>query len=82
MKEFLERRFPKKSGNILDVNGKIIAAQKNSVQFEVSDKLEHLYVKNGDNVHKGQLLASLSSFKYQQRLARTEIELKKAKFQF
>lgn len=63
-------------------NGKIIAVQKNSVQFEVSDKLEHLYVKNGDFVHKGQLLASLNSFKYQQRLFRAEIELKKAKFQF
>ncbi|APA01021.1 hypothetical protein BIW12_13445 [Flavobacterium commune] len=63
-------------------NGKIIATQKNSVQFEVSDKLEHLYVKNGDNVRKGQLLATLNSFKYQQRLARAEIELKKAKFQF
>jgi len=34
-------------------NGKIIAAQKNSVQFEVSDKLAHLYVKNGDFVRKG-----------------------------
>jgi RND family efflux transporter MFP subunit len=63
-------------------NGKIIAAQKNNVQFEVSDKLQHLYVKNGDFVHKGQILASLNSFKYQQRLARAEIELKKAKFQF
>jgi len=63
-------------------NGKIIAAQKNSIQFEVSDKLEHLYVKNGDNVRKGQLLASLTPFKYQQRLARAEIDLKKAKFQF
>lgn len=63
-------------------NGKIIATQKNSVQFEVSDKLEHLYVKNGDNVHKGQLLASISSFKYQQRLERAQIDLKKAKFQF
>lgn len=63
-------------------NGKIIASQKNSVEFEVSDKLEKLYVKNGDFVHKGQLLASLNSFKYQQRLVRAEIELKKAKFQF
>lgn len=63
-------------------NGKIIAAQKNSLQFEVSDKLEHLYVKNGDFVQKGTLLASLNSFKYQQRLSRAEIELKKAKFQF
>ena len=63
-------------------NGKIIAAQKNSVQFEVSDKLEQLYIKNGDNVRKGQLLASLNPFKYQQRLARAEIDLKKAKFQF
>ncbi|MDQ6527680.1 efflux RND transporter periplasmic adaptor subunit [Flavobacterium sp. LHD-85] len=63
-------------------NGKIIATQKNTIQFEVSDKLEQLYVKNGDFVHKGQLLATLNSFKYQQRLAMAEIELKKAKFQF
>src|SRR6478609_8664165 len=63
-------------------NGKIIAAQKNSIQFEVSDKLEQLYVKNGDFVQKGTLLASLNSFKYQQRLSKAEIELKKAKFQF
>ncbi|WP_142452410.1 efflux RND transporter periplasmic adaptor subunit [Flavobacterium resistens] len=63
-------------------NGKIVAAQKNSIQFEVSDKLEHLYVKNGDFVHKGQVLANLNPFKYQQRVARAEIELKKAKFQF
>lgn len=61
---------------------KIIASQKSSIQFEVSDKLEHLYVKNGDFVPKGKLLASLNSFKYQQRLSRVEIELKKAKFQF
>jgi membrane fusion protein (multidrug efflux system) len=63
-------------------NGKIIAAQKNSLQFEVSDKLEHLYVKNGDFVTKGQLLANLSTLKSQQKMARAEIELKKAKFQF
>lgn len=63
-------------------NGKIIAAQKNSLQFEVSDKLEHLYVKNGDFVQKGQLLATLNTFKYQQKVSRAEIELKKAKFQF
>jgi membrane fusion protein (multidrug efflux system) len=62
-------------------NGKLIAPQKNSIQFGVSDKLEHLYVKNGDCVHKGRLLASLNPFKYQQRLAKAEIELKKAKFQ-
>ena len=63
-------------------NGKVIAFQKNSMQFEVSDKLEYLYVKNGDYVRKGQLLAALISFKYEQRLRKAEIELKKAKFQF
>jgi membrane fusion protein (multidrug efflux system) len=63
-------------------NGKIIASQKNSLQFEISDKLEYLYVKNGDYVHKGKLLATLNSFKYQQKLARAELDLKKSKFQF
>jgi membrane fusion protein (multidrug efflux system) len=41
-------------------NGKITAAQKNSVQFEVIDKLEHLYAKNGYFVGKGHSLASLN----------------------
>lgn len=63
-------------------NGRIIATQKNSLQFEVSDKLEHLYVKNGDFVQKGQLLASLSILKSQQKVVRAEIDLKKARFQF
>jgi len=63
-------------------NGKIIAMQKNNIQFELTDKLQHLYVKNGDFVRKGQLLASLNTQKYQQRVAKAEIELKKAKFQF
>lgn len=63
-------------------NGKIIAIQKSNMQFEVSDKLEHIYVSNGVNVRKGQVLATLNLFKYQQRVARADIELKKAKFQF
>jgi membrane fusion protein (multidrug efflux system) len=63
-------------------NGKISASQKNSLQFEVTDRLEHLYVKNGDFVRKGQLLATLNPFKYQQKKVRAEINLKKTKFQF
>lgn len=63
-------------------NGKIIATQKSNLQFEVGDNLERLYVKNGDFVQKGQLLANLNPFKCQQKVARAEIELKKAKFQF
>lgn len=63
-------------------NGKIVASQKNNVQFEVSDKLDYLYVKNGDFVRKGQVLASLAPFKYQQRLAKADIDLKKARFLF
>ena len=44
-------------------NGKLIATQKNSLKFEVSEKLERLHVKNGSEVKKNQVLASLNKFK-------------------
>lgn len=63
-------------------NGKLIATQKNSLKFEVSEKLEFLHVKNGSEVKKNQLLASLNKFKFQQKLERANINLKKASLEF
>lgn len=63
-------------------NGKLIAIQKNSLKFDVGEKLEQLFVKNGDFVKKNQVLAVLNQFKYQQALERARIDLKKTSLDF
>lgn len=59
-------------------NGKLISLNKNSLRFEVDGKLEKLYVSDGFSVKKGQILAQIMPFKYQQAFASSEINLKKA----
>lgn len=63
-------------------NGKLIATQKNVLKFEVSERLEHLEVKNGDAVKKGQSLAVLRTYKFQQELEKSESNLQKATLDF
>ncbi len=63
-------------------NGKLVALQKNVLKFEVGGALQKLYVNNGDRVRKGQTLASLAVFKYQQALGKAETSLKKAQLDF
>ncbi|AUP78503.1 efflux RND transporter periplasmic adaptor subunit [Flavivirga eckloniae] len=63
-------------------NGKLVALQKNTLRFEVSETLEKLYVKNGDYVKKGQTLAVLNDFNYQQALTKANINLKKTELEF
>jgi len=63
-------------------NGKLVAAQKNILKFEVSEKLEFLKVQNGSVVRENQELASLNAFTYQQKLEKAEIDVKKAKLEF
>ncbi len=59
-------------------NGKLRAIQKNVLKFEVSERLEKLNVKNGDIVKKGQSLAVLKTFKFQQKLEKAKSTYKKA----
>ena len=59
-------------------NGKLTAVKKNSIRFEVDGRLEKLYVSNGVSVKKGQVLAQIMPFKYQQAFAASELNLKKA----
>ncbi len=63
-------------------NGRLVALEKSELKFNVSEKLERIYVKNGDNVQKGQLLATLSPFTYQQKVDKAEIDLKKVTLEF
>ena len=63
-------------------NGKLVALQKNNLKFDVSENLKELYVKNGDYVKKGQTLAVLKAFTYQQAYTKAKISLKKAELEF
>ena len=63
-------------------NGKLVALQKNNLKFDVSENLERLYVKNGDYVKKGQTIAILKAFTYEQAYTKAKINLKKAELEF
>ncbi len=63
-------------------NGKLVAIQKNQLKFDVSENLERLLVKNGDYVKKGQTLAVLRNFIYQQAYTKAKISLKKSELDF
>lgn len=73
-----QRKFKKE----IVSNGKLVALQKNQLKFEVSESLERLFVKNGDLVKKGQTLAILKDFSYQQGYTKATIGLKKAELEF
>lgn len=59
-------------------NGKLIAMKKTNLKFEVEDKLKSLLVKNGQLVNKGQLLAVLIPRKFEEKVTKSKIALKKA----
>ena len=59
-------------------NGKLEAVQKNDLKFEVSGKLDQLFVKEGDEITENRVLAILDKYKYQQELISAETTLKKA----
>ena len=59
-------------------NGKVNARGKADLRFETSEVIAHIYVKNGDRVHKGQKLAELDKFRLEQKLSQSEDALLKA----
>ncbi|WP_051935756.1 efflux RND transporter periplasmic adaptor subunit [Salegentibacter sp. Hel_I_6] len=63
-------------------NGKLVANQKTLMKFRVNGSLQSLAVENGDLVQKGQVLAELDPFEYQQALSNAEIGYKKAHLEF
>ncbi|QTE22224.1 efflux RND transporter periplasmic adaptor subunit [Polaribacter cellanae] len=62
-------------------NGKLVALQKNILKFDVSENLKKLFVKNGDYVKKGQTLAILKNFTYEQAYTKAKINIKKTELE-
>ncbi|MBL6785101.1 MAG: efflux RND transporter periplasmic adaptor subunit [Rickettsiales bacterium] len=53
-----------KNSNIRNISGIIAAQEESELSFRVNGRVEHLYVKKGDKVSKGQELATLNQNEY------------------
>ena len=60
-------------------NGTIAAEQKADLYFQTAEIIAHIYVKNGDHVTAGQIIASLDSFKLRNRLNQARENLERTK---
>ncbi|WP_203257019.1 efflux RND transporter periplasmic adaptor subunit [Hyunsoonleella ulvae] len=63
-------------------NGRLVALEKSELRFKVSEALQHLYVKNGDNVTKGQILARLNNTTFKQKVNKAQLDIKQAALDF
>ncbi len=63
-------------------NGKLEAFRQARLRFRVSEVLEKVYVKNGDKVQKGQVLASLNNDNLESALEKARLQLEKANIEF
>jgi len=63
-------------------NGKITSSKKAVVPFRVNGIIRELYVRNGQHVTEGQLLAVIEDFEYSTQLRRAKQNLEKAQINF
>jgi len=63
-------------------NGKAYASQKAVVPFRVNGLIKGLFIKNGQKVKNGELLAVIEDFDFRARLLRAQDVLEKAKIDF
>jgi len=59
-------------------NGKLFALNNSEVRFPISEKIKAIYIKNGDQVAKGQMLAILDDTELKNKLQRTKSAIEKA----
>jgi RND family efflux transporter MFP subunit len=63
-------------------NGTVSSAGKAELRFQVSEVVTHIYVKNGDRVAAGQVIAELERFKLQNSLNQARDNLLRAQLDF
>jgi RND family efflux transporter MFP subunit len=59
-------------------NGKVAAQQKSELRFKTTERIANIKVKNGQKVHKGQLLATLDNDLLANKLDKTKLDVAKA----
>lgn len=62
-------------------NGTISAAERADLRFESADVIDEIYVKNGQQVKKGQKIAQLAQFKLQNALQQSADNFEKVKLE-
>jgi RND family efflux transporter MFP subunit len=60
-------------------NGTVASVSKADLKFQVNEVVAHIYVKNGDKVSKGQVIAELERFKLQNSLNQAKDNLLRAR---
>jgi len=68
--------------NELISNGKIFSSKKAVIPFRVSGIIKELYIRNGQRVSEGELLAVVEDFDYRVQLQRARQNLEKAEINF
>ena len=63
-------------------NGKVYAKNTATIPFRVDGTIEKIYVKNGDRVQKGEILAEIEDFNYKLQYSRATQQLEKATIEF
>ncbi|HCI55410.1 MAG TPA: efflux RND transporter periplasmic adaptor subunit [Bacteroidales bacterium] len=63
-------------------NGKIVSSEKAVVPFRINGIINELYIKNGQKVSEGELLAVIEDFDYKTQLLRAQQNLEKAEINF
>src|ERR1035437_7639979 len=63
-------------------NGKVWSSKKAVVPFKVDGIIKEIYIKNGQKVKAGDLLAIIEDFEYKIQLTRAQQGLEKAKINF
>jgi membrane fusion protein (multidrug efflux system) len=63
-------------------NGKALASRKAVVPFKVNGIIQELYIKNGQKVKSGELLAVIEDFDYRSKLTTAKQSLEKAEINF
>src|SRR5690606_19596469 len=59
-------------------NGKLQALEKSELKFRIGGQLQSLSGKNGQMIRKGEIIAVLDPFDYQQKLDQVETQLRNA----
>ncbi|MDL2291702.1 efflux RND transporter periplasmic adaptor subunit [Bacteroides sp. OttesenSCG-928-F21] len=62
-------------------NGKITARSMADLRFLTSERVAHIYVKNGDRVRKGEKIAELDKFRLSNKLTQSKESMEKAKLE-
>ncbi len=79
---FLVDPVPADGASVRDFAGQVEESRSVSAAFKTAGQIERIYVKEGDRVHRGQLLAELDSADYVLGISQLRVQSKQANDEF